>query len=367
LAVVRCSIPDFFCIFTERFVFTGVQYIMRQLLFFLFSLAATQWLFAQSISNRQPAKATLVQARDVVTAQRLRAQDQMLQWKKLTQQEPTSANAWLQYYIWTSRAQQNSSSLNTILNRASAHINTSSEYALMQFFQSGKTDSLALSQALQRSGNRASIYPFAIQYGIIRNNQPYVRLYCDSLMQVQPIEKGSSLYWYHHNVLQSADDSAIVYARGEHDLVPMAMLQYIHGVRTDIQLRYYSDLLPAHEKTGNNTRGHYLCLSTGSDVLAMQQDMQLTGLLALRTQDTAYAARLLQQSLQNMQLSYLVEQNFSGTLAELHCNYLPAFIRIYQYEQQINAAGVMRYRLRIEKIAQEGGRLHIVRQYLNPR
>jgi hypothetical protein len=283
-------------------------------------------------------------------------------WKQQTLSNPQSAQAWLQLALWTWRNNGSpfttSAVLGDIGGDAGRYINGSGEYELIRFLKSNKTDSAAVYNALQKMTDKATVYPFIIQSDIIRGNSSELKKHCLAFQQLQPLEKNGALYHYHYNVLQSAAAGATIAASGENDLVPLALMQMVHGIRPDITLQY---LRPGTLQ--NN--GVYVCLSSGSDLLKTYQNrLAFSGLLAKCIPENTAVTPGLPLVADQLSLGYLEQQVFSGLPATLHNNYLPALLLAYKNYYTGNKLRAEYYKKLILKIAAEGGRLAAVQEQL---
>jgi uncharacterized protein YihD (DUF1040 family) len=322
---------------------------------FFLSIITGLWVLSVQAQSRQE-PLNLQQARTVLLPQMDASPTlQVANWGMEAQQNPKNANAWLNYAIWTQRNNaltpgQKQQQLQQIGAEASPYIGSSGEWQFIQFLQSNKTDSNAILRALEKMTDKTLVYPFAIQSAIIRNNIPDLKTHCESFSQLMPFDATSAFYRYHANVLQSAPDSAIVFAMGENDLVPMAMLQQVNGLRTDVQLKYYDPVLV---KQYPNV---YLCLSLGEQVLKKyEQAASFRGLLLgiSGKNEAGVPENILPKK---VDLGYLQKEHFDNQQAQLHNNYLPALLFLYRYYQQKDAGNAAYHKQLIEKIAREGGR-----------
>jgi hypothetical protein len=275
-----------------------------------------------------------VNARDmntISTSSRLQANEISSAWENEISETPSSANAWLNYYIWTERDKQLSTpekklKLSQAIEKARNNIGNSGEYQLMIFLHSGKKDNAALTKAIALLKDPAEAYSYAIQYAITEQQLSNLSSYCRELDSKRPMDAG--LREYHYNVLMSADSNATIYARGLNDLVPLAVLQEVHNIRKDIKLRYYPGAPAATENS-------YLCLSLGKDVLAQFPGAGYTGLLVKLDGSNAG-----DELIKNFETRFVVTQLSGKTTPfrynDLQKNYLPSLIFLYRYYKKIN-------------------------------
>jgi hypothetical protein len=283
-------------------------------------------------------------------------------WKRETLANPQNAQAWASLAVWSWRNSgipfTTGAILEDIPQNAAPHIQGSGEYALIQFLKNNKNDSAAIYTALAKMSDKKLVYPFIIQSDIIRGNMAELKKHCAAFQQLQPITVNSATYHYHYNVLQSAVTGGVIAASGENDLVPLAMMQMVHGVRTDVRLQYLRpDVLQQN--------GVYICLSAGAALLkANPQRLAYSGLLVKTVSAEAASDVSLSLRADQLQLDYLERQAFTGQQAALHNNYLPALILAWKQYQAGGDAKAEYYKKIILKIATEGGRLAAVEAQL---
>jgi hypothetical protein len=254
-------------------------------------------------------------------------------WKLYTEAEPAFAPAWLNYYIWTERDTQaglgeKKAALSRIAGEAGIHIRDEAEYQLIRFLESGQRDSVALHSALERATDKQTVYPYAIRFAVATGAQRQLKEWTKAFSGLSPIDPYD--YAYHHNVLMSADSHATVYAAGLHDLVPLAVMQHVYGIRTDIRLACYDSLVMPNA-------GEYLCVSLGADILAKFPAASFTGLL-VRMGASASTGELRRHFEKDFDLQFLHNGTYQGaSAARLYKNYLPGLILLYkQYIQENN-------------------------------
>ncbi len=325
---------------------------MKYLFLFLL-LASTATLKAQQGNTPlrkealQAAPATLVpEQTGTGTAQRWRTQ-----WQQWVQQNPNNAEGWFNYYLWTERDKQLSTTgrekrLTQILLEAKDNIQGTALYYLMLYLQSGKKDSLSLKQAASFTNDRAFVYPYLLQHTFITKEYHLIKELSVQLHKLTPIP--DVLYDYHYNVLMSADSNGIIYARGLNDLIPLAIMQQVHQIREDVQLRYYEE----GEKVPENS---YLCMSLGKDILKKIPASAYTGLLLKISHDSSI--RELKKNVESkFHLSYLQELGEAATdVKQLHTNYLPALIILYKHYLQAGDLQSEKIKKWIEQITSVNG------------
>lgn len=188
---------------------------------------------------------------------------------------PSDAGAWLNYYNWISHTKELTASekqqqLSQAIQSSRQYIASSWQFSLMNFIQSRKRNKTYLDAAISHSDDKSAVYPYAIQFAIITQNQALLNEYARALNELAPLSP--VLYEYHYNALMSASGNAVIYAKGLSDLAPMAVLQQVYGVRKDIRFRYY-------EQTITDTANAYICLSAGKEIIGAYPNAAYTGLL----------------------------------------------------------------------------------------
>jgi hypothetical protein len=304
------------------------RYYMRYVCTIIFMVLATQ---ASTQSPSMQSAAT--KAADIKSPSQQYegfAALQSQRWQQLRQADPHNAIAWWNNYLWTGRDKQsinNKQQLDAIASAAKEYIANTAEYAMIAFLQGGEQDSSLVNTALRVAADRSWIYPYAIRFAVAVNDQTILSQYCHSLEQETPLTKHE--YNYHYNVLMSADSGAVIYARGLNDLVPLAIMQNVHGIRKDIQLRYYK---------GKIKEGAYLCLTLGSEVLSQYSDAVYTGLLVRKGGDRSLEE--LRRHVENdLDLESLdSNDNSDNNIIQLYQNYFPGLILLYQqYKKEANS------------------------------
>jgi len=329
-------------IFLERSLRRGVQPLMNYL-FAVLALLFSSLSWCQSAGNRTDMS---VDARKVRTtaAGSLSPQVQAGSWLEKVQAQPSNADGWLNYFLWNSRIKNASgqASSQTIITQAQEHIAGTPQFFLMQYLASAHRDSAALFRAFDRASDKGWLYPYMVQYSILSGNRRELLAYCKALDGINTINK--ILYEYNYNILMSADSNATVYARGLNDLVPMAVLQQVHGVRADIKLRYYDGVI-------TDKSNAYLALSLGKDVLAQYPTASCTGLLVRL--DAANGFEEMRRHMENdMKLDELAQvERLPADDGQLYRNYLPALVLMYRYYRPLDAVKAARTKALIEKIA----------------
>lgn len=279
-------------------------------------------------------------------------------WKLLAAQRPADAGAWFNYYLWASRdksiqAGQKQKDLDAIVSQAGMHISGSALYDLMVYLQSGKKDTASLRRVMASESEKAVTRPYIIQFLADRAESALLKKYCLEYEAASPLPE--DLYQYHYNVLMSAGHNATIYAKGVTDLVPLAVLQQVHGIRNDLRLRTYTGSI------GGDTAA-YLCLSVGKETLAGYPEGVYTGLLVKITGDLS-PAELERHMLTDFDRTYLSgEALFSPGAPLLYRNYLPALVLLYNYYKATGNAKAPDIKNMIGNIAGQAGRLSEIHQ-----
>ncbi len=268
---------------------------------------------------------------------------QLNKWRQQTQLQPEDATAWLNYYNWQDREKSGTTgdkkeALQHIFKSAERSIAGTWQYSLMTFLKSGKRDSSALFDAVTRSDEKATLYPYVVQYALIRENKFLLAQYCEDVNRTNPLSP--LMYEYHYNALMSAGQQATIYARGLNDLVPMAVLQQVYGVRKDVHLKYYE---------GSAAENSYLCLSAGKDELTKYPNAIYTGLL-IKLGSEEELKKHYESNLSFARLDATAA--LSADEAIVYKNYLPAFILLYRMYKKSNDPQLPLLEKRLRKLAQ---------------
>lgn len=324
---------DVFSIFfmqIERIRCVSVQPDMKWLLFLLWLITVNAK--AQSTESGSQHPAQLLAAVDATlpsTNPSATAAFQALNWKNKVKENPSNAENWLNYYLWTTRRteisqRQKKETLDEIMEESRAYIFEKAAYQLMLFLQSDKNDTVSINKAIAMAKEEVWIMPFAVQYFILSNNWVELNKYCAMLERAKPIS--AELYQYNYNTLMSADSNSIIYARGLYDLVPIAILQQVYGIRKDIKLMYYDGKIV-------DQKNIYLCLSLGKEIIAQYPNASCTGLLAKLTNVSTFNE--LKRHIENdFRISKIQEiNNLTKDIAHLYKNYIPSLAMLYKYYQ----------------------------------
>jgi len=314
------------------------RYLSLFLCVFLLSVLAS----GQSNNER------FTDALDVKTAGVLGPGQQARVWQNISNADQTNADAWLNRFIWEQRSGKGGQpELQQTLGQAAQHIKGSYQYALMEFLLSDKTDEAALKRAEALCTDKTLLYPYQVQYCIQTGNTAAMAAYAQQLNAARPLAEDSAAFYYHLNVLASADSNAVIYARGQNDLVPLAQLQQAYGYRKDIRLSYYRD-----NAIMDATRPSYLCLSLGAGVLKRYTARGCyTGLL-MRVSGSDTAELL--KHYPHFNLDYLQRMATDATSSAMGQNYLPALIQLYRYYAPLDPAKATTLRDLILRIAGKG-------------
>jgi hypothetical protein len=298
----------------------GVPGYMRSIFLVLFMVAAAASL-GQSIPHTN---SSAVSADAAITANAAKLSAELSNSREALASHVYSGQAWLNTYLWAARDKRlgqagKISLLDSLATASRQFIAGKWQYHLLLFLQSGKKDSMALQDALLLSDNKAAVYPYLVQYAIIKNDAGQLEKYTAAFNALQPLT--ATLYQYHFNALMSVGKNGTVYARGLNDLVPMAVLQQQFNIRRDIQLRYYNDTLSVPENS-------YLSLSLGKEVLDKYPLASYTGLMVKSGKEKTGADELFAH-VNDFDLSALQNNGWSGEETALYKNYLPGFILLY--------------------------------------
>lgn len=316
-------------------------------LFFIFFLLQLNYCFGQEGGHIRESDFNTKNARTSLKNTKYSAHTEAIKWKSIIEINKSDANAWLNYYIWTDRDKmlyENTKKqiINKLINDAAQFISGTWQNQLITFLHSGKKDTSALKKALALTNDKKTVYPYAVQYAIIVQDKTALKEYTAKLNVITPLH--SIFYEYHYNTLQSAGLNATIYAKGLNDLVPLAILQNVYKVRTDIQLRYYDDKITIDDHT-------YLCLSLGKEIIERYSNAVYTGLLIKPNGNINHVQ--LKETIENkFRLEEIKDGIFiSPEEAGLYSNYLPSFILLYKWYVQQNSPAAAEMKNLITKIA----------------
>lgn len=285
-------------------------------IFILLLLIICHWAIGQSTGGRPESTSTTIPS--AIQKPSLIAGKQ----SQLVMANPSNATAWLDYYKWLANTKElavteKQQALAQTLQSSRQYISGSWQFSLMNFIQSGKRNKSFLDAAINQSDNKAMVYPYAIQFAIITQNQALLNEYTKALNELSPLSP--ALYEYHYNALMSAGNNGIIYAKGISDLAPMAVLQQVYGIRKDVRFRYY-------EQTITDTANAFICLSAGKDILQQYPAAGYSGLLVKVSGNAE-----LQQAAASFKLVQLRAAERLGEDEKLiYKNYLPSFILLYR-------------------------------------
>ncbi|RYY71452.1 MAG: hypothetical protein EOO13_03075 [Chitinophagaceae bacterium] len=272
---------------------------------------------------------------------------------------PSNAVAWLDYYKWVlsnkelSGAEKTSQKLQAIQS-AKPYIGNSWQYSIMNFIESNKRDKTFLDAAISQASDKAAVYPYAIHYAIIANNENLLKGYAMALNELAPLSP--AMYEYHYNALMSAPLHARIYAKGLTDLAPMAILQKVHGIRPDIQLKYY-------EQTITDTANAFICLSAGREIIEAYPNAGYSGLLIGVSKSES--SGLLKQRATFFKLDQLKMINqLEDSEKSIYRNYLPSFLLLYKAARANNESGAVEWKDMLLKIGKLTGSLDAVNKML---
>ena len=272
---------------------------------------------------------------------------------------PRSADAWLNYYISAEESldlslAERRSLQSEIFSSSSVYIKNSWQYSLFKFIESGKKDSSALFNALQLTQNKVSIFPYVIQYSIIKNDEDLLKEYSIKLNALNKMSQ--AVYEYHYNTLMSADSNAIIYAKGLNDLVPLAILQNVYNIRTDIKLKYFDENIKERENV-------YLCISLGKEIISKYSNGVYSGLLLRLNGSQDFMEPNPEKVFKLSSLLHL--NNLTEEELLMYRNYLPSFILHYNKLLKANDKDAVSWRDIIMNLGIQTGMQNSVETILN--
>jgi hypothetical protein len=354
---------------SERFLTEGVQGIMRITILILLSfLNSTAFSQQGSSPNRVGLEATgLLYPRQVSNQAYKEA---VIFWEDAIASNKSDAAAWFNYYLLTSRSNAIQPDLiqkkcGEIIDKAKFSISGKYQYSLMRYIHSlnemntgnPQPDSAALWSAFELAQDKKEIYPYLIQFAIIRQHKNLLQTYCREYKDL--FKMSSSLIAYHSNVLRSANTNAHVYAGGLNDLIPMAIVQEVYAIRPDVQLHYYpkrgTALLP----------NSFLCLSLGSDILNRYPSGRLQGLL-IKVEGDTKMSQLQNILFDKIDWSFINVRPDEGSLETvLAKHYLPSLLLLHQYLLKSKDEHQIQTRIWLDAIGNYTGEAKKVQQALS--
>ncbi len=322
---------------------------------FLFFLTFNS-LFCFSQSAPEKMEKTSVGAKRQVDAEVVKSKDYF---KSQVQINPNNADNWYNYFISIeqskdlSLAERRQLQLD-IFKSSAKFIKSSWQYSLFTFIESGKRDSSSLFSAINLTNDKSALYPYVVQYAIIKNDKELLKLYTAELNRSKPLSTG--IFEYHYNTLMSAGKDAVIYAKGLNDIAPLAILQNVYNIRPDIKLKYFEGNIP-------DSVNAYLCLSLGKEIISDFPNGVYAGLL-VKLNTPEHSEELDIQK--NFKFSILKDLgNLSDEEKLIYRNYLPSFIILYKKlsKESSNSAG--EWKTMIEKLALVTGMKESVDKLLN--
>lgn len=279
--------------------------------------------------------------------------------KSQVQINPKNADNWYNYFISVEQSKDLSLAERKLLqldifNSSSKFIKGSWQYSLFTFIESGKRDSSSLFNALNLTKDKTSLYPYVIQYSIIKNNKELLMEYAKELNKSKPLS--SAIFEYHYNTLMSAGKDAVIYAKGLNDIAPLAILQVVYNIRDDIKLKYFEGDIPESENA-------YLCLSLGKEIISSYSKGVYAGLLVKLNNLEPLNELDIQNSFKFSILKNL--ENLSDEEKQIYRNYLPSFIILYKKLSKENSIKAHEWKVMLEKLALVTGMKETVDKLLN--
>jgi hypothetical protein len=359
---------------TERFFNMGVQGNMRNyffsiLLVFLNTIAFSQQGGSPSYPmNKKGMEATSLKYPLQISSHAY--YESVIFWEDAIASNKSDAAAWFNYYLLTSRSNAIQPDLiqkkcGEIIDKAKSSISGKYQFSLMRYIHSlnemntgnPQPDSTALWSAFELAQEKKEIYPYLIQFAIIRQHKNLLQTYCREYEDLNKMS--SSLMAYHSNVLRSANTNASIYAKGLNDLVPMAIVQEVYAIRTDVQLHYYPKngtvLLP----------NSFLCLSLGSDILNRYPQGRLQGLLIKVDGDTKMS-QLQNILFDKLDWSFINIRPDGGSLETvLAKHYLPSLLLLHQYLLKTKDERQIQTRIWLDAVGNYTGETKLIQKALS--
>ncbi len=173
-------------------------------------------------------------------------QTQSSLWKQLTVEDPSNAEAWLQYYLaerarkqlqsqdqWLNQKATFYQELASIISQAQKYIpNTFEIYYLNGLNSEGDETLEAFQKAYAVDPNRTEVYGWLlVRYAFEFQEQKLAELAAKMLEHNS--YSNANLYW-NYNALQSVEKNAVILSNGDMDGIPKWVLQYGKNIRPDV-------------------------------------------------------------------------------------------------------------------------------------
>lgn len=311
-----------------------------------------------------------------------------IEWKKVIDENPSDAEAWLYYYTanrmarmfhpeeWEKTKGEYFREPNDIVSEAEKSIPGTFEYNYIKVYNNKKWDEehdKLLFHTLSLGPDRPEIYDELIRHYEIKRDTVNSRIFNGKWYKSGDVSPGV-LNW-NYNVLASLEKDAILFTNGDNDTYPVWMLQYVKNFRKDVLVlninlmmvdeyrnalfkqnsikpftvdfsKYKEEKNPLpgvmselikHVVNNSLNRPVYFALTLNSELYRdIREKVYMIG-LAFKYSDNDFdnMAVLIKNYEHNWLLDYLIEdftEDISVTVVnQININYLPVFAKLYEH------------------------------------
>ncbi|MCC6723042.1 MAG: hypothetical protein IT258_00935, partial [Saprospiraceae bacterium] len=331
---------------------------------------------------------------------------------KLWQQETTKNNqnpdAWLNYFRaaryanMLERNEVKAFDLNAIVAMIPASLSNTFEYQFIRFMAADWNEDRYqyLLKAHEIAPQRTEVFHDLATYHIVKGEQVEAMTYLTKLFDAG--EFPSELLAWNYNLLASVGQDAVLLTYGDNDTYPLWVLQSARGIRRDVKVlnvnlllmqsyreRAFKGLgLPSVDLSDCKSQTEiyekvmrqlmqspqlsiYLANTMPEEVrLAFGDSLYLTGLALHYAPNSFDNLGVLKNNIENrFLLDYLrvdfTPDSITSIMSSMNLQYLPGFVLLHQHYmasgEDLKAASLESL---MERVADEGGRMDILRNYL---
>lgn len=254
-----------------------------------------------------------------------------------------NAASWFDYYkiVEQSRLLSNPEKdkiKHQIFDESSQYIDGTWQNEFFKYLGSEHRDSSSLFNALKLSEDNFNLFPYVVQYAVIKGNlllaEEYSKKY-SNVVRISPAEME-----YSYNTLMSADSFSTIYSKGLLDILNLSVLKYVYNIRKDVELKFFTGIIKNGER-------NYLALSLGKEEILKYNNGYYSGLLI----STQKPNRGFNPSV--FKTNYIESTSLlPESLLPVYMNYFPSFLLYYrEMVRQKNAEEVNKWKNIIIKLA----------------